>query len=83
MTELCFGCMANDISKQCESLGIESTGMPMPMVDRVNSAINLLYVRGIATGGDCDKMRKRLIKDAKFKAGIAPKGSPAGSEGKV
>lgn len=54
------------ITEQCAAAGVEPTGKPLELVERISKAITLCHIQGVLTDGECDKARLRMIKAAKF-----------------
>lgn len=73
--ELCISAFGPSITEQCQAAGVEATGMPMELVERISKAITLCHIQGMLTPTECDRARIRLIKQAKFREIVTEAGS--------
>lgn len=64
--ELVISAFGPSIAEQCEAAGVEATGKPMDLVERISKAITMCHIQGMLTDSECDRARTRLIKAAKF-----------------
>ena len=58
-----LGIMAPSISEQLSNASLKQTGKSVGLLDRLNDAITILYIHDIITQGECEKARKRLVKE--------------------
>lgn len=66
--DLTISAFGPSITEQCAAAGVEATGKPMELVERISKAITLCHIQGVLTDTECDRARTRLIKEAKFKS---------------
>ena len=62
-----LGAMAPKISEQMAAMGLEQTGKSVELLDRLAHSITLAMLHGCLTDAECEKARKRLVKQIKVR----------------
>ena len=60
--------MGPNITEQVAELGLEQVGgKSLELLDRIAKALTIAHIHGCLTDGECEKARKRLMKNLKLR----------------